>query len=125
MSDKKRRDITLGEMQDECKKRDGLCCGMDSWESCKFFKVCPFQMQSRKALGWDLSDPPRFNEAQMALLKALQGVGARYVGRRNGELSAFDERSVHIPITKLLGIDDEDYVIAELLGKDGADESKT
>lgn len=40
MSDKKRRDITLGEMQDECKKRE-LCTAPDI---CKYFDVCGYQL---------------------------------------------------------------------------------
>ena len=80
----KRRDITLGEMQDECKKREGMCCGVESWDACAFYNVCPFQMQSRKTLGWDLSDPPRFNEAQMAFWRGWYAIGARFVKRRFG-----------------------------------------
>ena len=120
---KPRRDITLGEMQDECKKRDGVCCGMDSWESCKFFKVCPFQMQSRKALGWDLTDPPRFNEAQMAFWRGCYGIGIVAVMRSGdgAKMHLFTKfetigviKNAEIPLE--IG---ETLDLAELLGKDG------
>ena len=61
---KPRRDITLGEMQDECKTRIKCCTG------CPYKEVCG---EIPKLL--DLTDPPRFTEAQMALLKALWAVG--------------------------------------------------
>ena len=133
----KRRDITLGEMQDECKKRDGLCCRMDSWESCKFFKVCPFQMQSRKALGWDLSDLPRFTEAQMALLRWWYERGAVKAGlswdNQHGDVIVFldikgsqtgnmQESSMTITFkTESYFIATSPLDLAELLGKDGAE----
>ena len=114
MSNKPRRDITLGEMQDECKKRDGACCGMDSWESCKFFKVCPFQMQSRKALGWDLSNPPRFNEAQMALLKGFMAIGAVSVQEVSGWFAALDKDGKQINLARALRICGETIDLTEV-----------
>ena len=123
MSETKRRDITLGEMQDECKKRDGMCCGIESWDVCAFYNVCPFQMQSSKALAWDLSDPPRFNEAQMALLKALRGLG--FVSIENigsGGFKTTSEDGKTGLFMALLGINyGETLDLAELLGKDGAE----
>ena len=80
MSDKKWRDIKLGDIQDECKRINGTCVGLAFvTEDCKYKGVCPFQMQSRKALAWDLSDPPRFTEAQMAFWRELFNVGVKYV----------------------------------------------
>ena len=118
---KPRRDITLGEMQDECKKRDGVCCGMDSWESCEFFKVCPFRMQSRKALGWDLSDPPRFNEAQMALLVTMKNIGARHATQRSDAIRFYNIAPLECiaVISKQILNVGETLDLAELFGKDG------
>ena len=121
----KRRDITLGEMQDECKKRDGMCCGVESWDACAFYKVCPFQMQSRKALGWDLSDPPRFTEAQMAFWRGWHAMGATFVRRlKDGNIWLVNERGDDVGTIKssfdladILEIG-ETLDLAELLGKD-------
>lgn len=70
---KPRRDITLGEMQDECKRfTDGLCGG----KSCAYQDLCNQIVKSGcTPHAWDLTDPPRFNEAQMALLKAFFDIG--------------------------------------------------
>jgi hypothetical protein len=121
MSDKKRRDITLGEMQDECNKREGICCRIESWDACEFYKVCPFQMQSRKAIGWDLSDHPRFNDAQMALLKGFKGVGAERVrvtvyGDSIRTFDLIDRFGNGMSFNAILGIvRDETLDLAELL----------
>jgi hypothetical protein len=76
MSDKKRRDITLGEMQDECSFR-GRNCETVGGEPCEYHRICN-QIRTKGCLppeDWDLSDPPRFNEAQMAFLRGCYGIG--------------------------------------------------
>ena len=87
MSDKPRRDITLGEMQDECRKRNAFCGDMG---------ICPYRDFCHETVGdkcgwgdkgpreWKLSDPPRFNEAQMAFWRGWYAMGARFVKRRTG-----------------------------------------
>ena len=111
---KPRRDITLGEMQDECKRINGVCVGLAFvTEDCKYKSVCPFRMQSRKALAWDLTDPPRFNEAQMELLKAF---------RKSGYLT-FKVGTIFNPLEEIiynfLGLRNGEKIdLAELLGKD-------
>lgn len=81
MSDKKRRDITLGEMQDECKRALGCC--IDG--GCRVRAVCPTYLHlAPDAL--DLTDPTRFNEAQMALLKGLHAIGAESIYNMHGTL---------------------------------------
>ena len=115
----KRRDITLGEMQDECKRVKGLCV-----DGCKFIDVCPNRCDvETRPSKWDLSDPPRFNEAQMALLKALYGIG---VWRLKADacitsMYKFNYDYIGNFINTLMGIrieDGETLDLAELLGKD-------
>lgn len=65
---KSKRDITLGEMQDECKGH--IFCS-----ECKYVKVCTYDRQvSMNEI--DLTDPPRFNEAQKAFLRGWLALGA-------------------------------------------------
>ena len=121
---KPRRDITLGEMQDECTKIGGICVGIKNiTEDCKYLAVCPFQSAKRKMCALNLTDPPRFNEAQMALLRALYGLdfvsiknlgsGAFKTTSKDGKTGMFMEQ---------LGIgENETLDLAELLGKDGAE----
>lgn len=69
----KRRDITLGEMKDECKKywNNGNFgyCGKCQYMRvcCHYERYCPAQL--------NLTDPPRFTDAQMAFLKGCYGIG--------------------------------------------------
>ena len=118
---KPRRDITLGEMQDECKRINGNCVGLAFvTEDCKYKSVCPFQMQSRKALAWDLTDPPRFTEAQMALLKALWENGASKIKVVGMGIVALNEKGLTIYLADILReIEGETLDLAELFGKEG------
>lgn len=115
---KSRRDITLGEMQDECKTRK-VCETAN--EKCSYYGVCAFfhRIAPSKI---NLSDPPRFNEAQMALLKALCGLG--FVSIENIGSGAFKTASKDGKtgmFMTLLGIEDgETLDLAELFGE-GAD----
>ena len=123
---KPRRDITLGEMQDECSFR-GDNCETIGGDKCKFFELCAtMQTIDRGCLTpimWNLTDPPRFNEAQMALLRALYGLD--FVSIKNLGSGAFQTKSKDGKtglFMKLLGIEDgEELDLAELLGKDGAE----
>ena len=116
----KRRDITLGEMQDECLK---YCNGgnLGYCGKCKFMEVC-CHYEAYTPAQLNLTDPPRFNEAQMALLKALYGLdfvsiknlgsGAFKTTSKDGKTGMFMEQ---------LGIgENETLDLAELLGKDSA-----
>ena len=81
----KRRDITLGEMQDECSFR-GRCCETIGGEPCEYYGICN-QIRTKSCLppeDWDLTDPTRFNEAQMAFWHGWYEIGARWVKRRGG-----------------------------------------
>lgn len=73
---KPKREITLGEMQDECSFRGGNCqtisCATVGGDMCVHYKICG---KIGKPIDWDLSDPPRFNEAQMAFLRGCYGIG--------------------------------------------------
>jgi hypothetical protein len=113
---KPRRDITLGEMQDECKR--ARQCG-----ECEYKSVCMWGRQ----LGMvhiDLADPPRFNEQQMALLKAFKGVGAERVrvtvyGDSIRTFDLIDRFGNGMSLNAILGIGrDETLDLAELLGED-------
>ena len=121
MSETKRRDITLGEMQDECKMVNCDCkkCGAEIKAVCNaFFDDERCMLPPRR---WNLTDPPRFNEAQMALLRALYGLdfvsiknlgsGAFKTTSKDGKTGMFMEQ---------LGIgENETLDLAELLEKDG------
>lgn len=115
-------------MQDECKRINGTCAGLAFvTEDCKYKGVCPFQMQSRRALAWDLTEPPRFTEPQMALLKALLAVGVLELDddseydqvimyTAHGRIGGFRNKG-GIELSLKAG---ETLDLAELFGKDGA-----
>jgi len=117
---KPRRDITLGEMQDECKKHVALF-------ECK---DCPYESWCGASSpdGWDLSDPPRFNEAQMALLNGYYAIGVRSIietdsvefislrGESGCVLGIVYRSFLPEDVQKELPLD-----LAELFGKDGAE----
>ena len=113
MSDKKRRDITLGEMQDEC--------NIKSCNECNFSDICMFY-KTRPIRDLSLTDPPRFNEAQMAALKESYDSGVLSMTRHDG-MMCYQMRDFTIAITDN-GIAEklqigETLDLAELLGKDG------
>lgn len=107
----KRRDITLGEMQDECKKywNNGNFgyCGKCQYMSvcCHYERYCPAQL--------NLTDPPRFTEAQMALLKVFYDRGFRKV------MTGSTTDALADCVRMFLGVgENETLDLAELLGKD-------
>ena len=121
---KPRRDITLGEMQDECKKHwnngNFGYCGKCQYMSacCHYERYCPAQL--------NLTDPPRFNEAQMAFLKGCYEIGIVGImrsgdGSRTHFFTKYETigwlKNSEIPLEKGETLD-----LSELLGKDGADE---
>ena len=121
----KRRDITLGEMQDECARIGGICVGINKiTEDCKYLAVCPYQSEKRKMCALNLTDPPRFTEAQMELLKALLDNGIKKISRKDVITFDFTRNDVigdglFLGAVKLeVG---ETLDLAELLGKDGAE----
>lgn len=130
---KPKREITLGEMQDECKRINGTCVGLAFvTEDCKYKGVCPFQMQSRKALAWDLTDPPRFTEAQMALFRWWYECGATWAGldwdAHVGDIVVFrndkEQQVGNMQNTTITGWfkDNETFLdLAELFGKEARD----
>lgn len=131
MSEKKRRDITLGEMQDECKKRETRC-GINSDNPCPYDKICDAVSPNGfstdgNGIGavfpchWNLTDPPRFNEQQMAFLRGWYEIGARDI-YRGGTLVSFGKvimAQVHDKEVLEMFRDGETLDLAELLGKDG------
>lgn len=105
---KPKREITLGEMQDECKTRIKCCTG------CPYKEVCG---EIPKLL--DLTDPPRFTEAQMALLKALWENGAKKIKVVGMGIVALNEKGLTIYLADILReIEGETLDLAELFGKD-------
>ena len=124
----KRRDITLGEMQDECRRRNAFCGDMGA---CPYRDFCHETVGDKCGWGdkgprdWNLTDPPRFNEAQMALLKALLDNGIKKISRNDAITFDFTRNDVigdglFLGAVKLeVG---ETLDLAELLGKEGADE---
>jgi len=130
MSDKKRRDITLGEMQDECKKywNNG---NLGSCGKCQYMEVC-CHYEDYAPARLNLADPPRFNEQQMALLRGLLEAGARKmiyhpdIDNRWIKFEREDRTMIACVEMKALGYEAvsgayEHNLLAELLGKDGAD----
>ena len=119
MSEKKRRDITLGEMQDECKKywNNG---NLGSCGKCQYMSIC-CHYEDYAPAKLNLTDPPRFTEAQMALLKALLDNGIKKISRNDVITFDFTRNDVigdglFLGAVKLeVG---ETLDLAELLGKD-------
>ena len=117
----KRRDITLGEMQDECKKHwnngNFGYCGKCQYMSacCHYERYCPAQL--------NLTDPPRFNEAQMAFLRQAYSGGVRKLESiHSGDARMRLENGLIIGIVYAYFIkikDGETLDLAELLWKDG------
>ena len=132
MSEKKRRDITLGEMQDECSFR-GHNCETIGGEPCKHYAICN-QIRTKSCTppeDWNLIDPPRFNEAQMAFWRGLHAIGIKRIkgGVALGDVYLYCESKTdtvgliysskaEVTITLQNG---ETRDLAELLGKDGAE----
>ena len=135
---KPRRDITLGEMQDECRRRNAFC---------GYIGACPYRDFCHETVGdkcgwgdkgprdWNLTDPPRFTEAQMALLKAWRDAGAM-AAQLTHDVAGMDSiffYSFSKPLQieycmgfvknskVLVGLDFNGEILdlAELLGKDG------
>ena len=126
MSDKPRRDITLGEMQDECSFR-GHNCETIGGEPCKHYAICN-QIRTKSCTppeDWDLSDPPRFTEAQMAFWSGWYAMGAKFVRRwKVGHITFLNEYGDtigtierHLDLADVLEVG-ETLDLAELLGKD-------
>ena len=114
---KPRRDITLGEMQDECKKywNNG---NLGSCGKCQYMEVC-CHYEAYAPARLNLADPPRFNEAQMALLRGFREIGAKSVQESSGWFCALDKNGMQINIARSLNLCGETLDLAELLGKDG------
>ena len=127
---KQRSDITLGEMQDECRRIKGHCteCAPDIHAMCDGMigkrcnnSVCP--------IGWNLTDPPRFTEAQMEFWRGWYAIGAKFVKRRFGtgcvdfSLTTKDFCTSYpsvLPNDIAIQLEEgKVYDLAELLGKDG------
>jgi len=122
---KPKREITLGEMQDECSFRGGNCqtisCATVGGDMCVHYKICG---KIGKPIDWDLSDSPRFTEAQMALLKALWDNGVVKLERWNKYDSSYYAESAKYGTTSLLTCDWFGETVwkidlAELFGKEG------
>ena len=121
MSEKKRRDITLGEMQDECKTRK-VCETAN--EKCSYYGVCAFfhRIAPSKI---NLTDPPRFNEDQMVFWRGWYAMGAKFVRRwKVGHITFLNEYGDtigtierHLDLADVLEVG-ETLDLAELLGKD-------
>ena len=129
---KSRRDITLGEMQDECSFR-GDNCETIGGDKCKFFELCATMQTIDKGcltpIMWNLTDPPRFNEAQMAFWRAWYNIGARNVAWSGREVMYLVQGETNTltrqfgKITMVLGGEmglstDKPLDLTELLGKD-------
>ena len=129
MSDKKRRDITLGEMQDECKKywNNG---NLGSCGKCQYMEVC-CHYEAYAPAQLNLTDTPRFTEAQMAFFKPWLDIGARWASRDSDdpfchEITFYNELQqiigymVHTETANSMPMQQR-LDLAELLGKDGAE----
>ena len=123
---KPRKDITLGEMQEECLRQKGYC------DFCEVKSVCATHLH-RAPDQIDLTDPPRFNEAQMAFWRGWYEIGARNVAWSDKEHMFMIQATPDVltrqygRITlgvgvELLGLSIGNSLdLAELLGKDGAE----
>ena len=134
---KLKREITLGEMQDECADRGGQC-NSGGGNNCSSESVCPFHLVTRP-MNIDLTDPPRFTEAQMALLRGAIAIGATWIARDDSGTAIFqNEPKLYIEAdgsgSEYIAESDEQiwliedcalelamntkFCLAELLGKD-------
>lgn len=113
---KPRRDITLGEMQDECNRRKlnkyEVKCG-----GCPYDGIC-----APMPCDYNLTDPPRFNEAQMALLVTMKNIGARHATQRSDAIRFYNIAPLECiaVISKQILNVGETLDLAELFGKEGA-----
>ena len=117
----KRRDITLGEIQDECKRKKKC-------QECDYKEVCPARSGNEEIPErWNLTDPPRFNEAQMAFWKGLYELGVNFVKmaddgwllRMAPSRNAENCSAMMVIIGIQIGLEKEEELdLAELLGKD-------
>ena len=112
MSDKKRRDITLGEMQDECKKywNNG---NLGSCGKCQYMSIC-CHYEDYAPAKLNLTDPPRFTEAQMALLKGFMAIGAVSVQEVSGWFAVLDKDGKQINIARALSLCGETIDLTEV-----------
>lgn len=117
---KPKREITLGEMQDECKKywNNG---NLGSCWKCQYMEVCCLY-EAYTPAQLNLTDPPRFTEAQMTLLKGLydNGVWRLKADACITSMYKFNYDYIGNFINTLMGIkieDGETLDLAELLGK--------
>jgi hypothetical protein len=120
---KKRRDITLGEMQDECKRfTDGLCGG----KSCAYQDLCNQMKSGCTPHAWDLTATPRFNEHQMAFWRGWYEIGCKSISvgyngnfifdmNENGVVVIKNYAAVKLGLNLKVG---ETLDLAKLLGKE-------
>lgn len=75
---KPRADTTFREFKAGCKRN--ATNGSEVCRKCEQKPLCDEIVVMEKAPAyWNLTDPPRFNEQQMALLKALYGIGVNKI----------------------------------------------
>ncbi len=125
---KPKRDIKLGEMQDECRERSGAC--IEGSGRCKYLDVCMFHKGTRMQY-IDLTDPPRFSDEAMAFFRGLYAIGAKQIMWNTEKYmfcavdmskDVFNTLGYIVMLKgKELGLDiGETLDLAELLEKDGA-----
>ena len=121
---KAKRDITLGEMQDECKATSHSDCinGV-----CPYYRFCAFRSaREMKPKDLDLTDPPRFSDGAMAFFRGWYAMGAELVKRYGDGHIAFmtvcgDRIGTidhHFDLVDIMEMG-ETLDLAELLGEDG------
>lgn len=120
---KPRRDITLGEMQDECRLNDRICRETETKAACKYLQVC----KCCTPKNWNLIDLPRFNEAQMAFWRGLYEIGVNFVMLADDGLllrmatsrNADNCSAIMVIIGIQIGLEKgEELDLAELFGKE-------
>lgn len=123
---KAKRDITLGEMQDECKRRQELEFPCDQ---CGYRSICVMCSHGFIQRDFVLTDPPRFSDEAMAVMKVFMALGATHVQQL--EWTSFYKRDMDaMPLEKFVSVGSifeksdllrgleptKIYDIAELLG---------
>lgn len=128
---KPRGQITLQEMQDECKKHGGMCAHCEQGIKQMCDEVIKSPAYRSAPIDWNLADPPRFSDEAMAFFKWWYDRGAKKAINVNsyelGAITVFEDKNERqignaqeYSIIAEVKKNGNQIDLAELLEKDGA-----